>query len=42
MDYYTRKIKELVPQGTGYQRGGAAPETMQQVREINQEWILGF
>ena len=42
MDYYTRKYKELVPQGTGYQRGGAATEQTQQVREINQEWTLGF
>ncbi|MBK8881545.1 MAG: TonB-dependent receptor [Bacteroidales bacterium] len=42
MDYYNRKVKELVPQGTGYQRGGAASEALQTVREINQEWILGF
>jgi len=42
MDWYARKYKELVPQGTGYQRGGSATEQMQQVREINQEWTLGF
>jgi TonB-linked SusC/RagA family outer membrane protein len=41
MDYYTRKYKELVPQGTGYQRGGSATEQTTQVREINQEWTLG-
>jgi TonB-linked SusC/RagA family outer membrane protein len=42
MDYYTRKSKGLTPQGTGYQRGGSASETLQTVREINQEWTLGF
>lgn len=42
MDYYTRTGKSLTPQGTGYQRGGSASETLQTVREINQEWTLGF
>ena len=42
MDYYVRKDKGLVPQGTGYQLGGSATEQLQQVREINQEWTLGF
>ena len=42
MDYYVRKSKGLTPQGTGYQLGGSASESMQTVREINQEWTLGF
>jgi len=42
MDWYTRKAKTLVPQGTGYQRGGSAAEGLNQVREINAEWILGL
>ncbi len=41
MDWYTRNNFSLVPQGTGYQRGGAKSETSQFVREINQEWTLG-
>jgi TonB-linked SusC/RagA family outer membrane protein len=42
MDYYNRKSKGLTPQGTGYQRGGNASEAVDMVREINQEWMLGF
>jgi TonB-linked SusC/RagA family outer membrane protein len=42
MDYYTRNNNSLVPQGTGYQRGGAKSETSNFVREVNQEWILGM
>ncbi len=42
MDWYSRKTKSLVPQGTGYQIGGAAGEGFENVREINQEWMLGF
>ena len=42
MDYYNRKTKTLVPQGTGYQLGCAASEGVDMVREINQEWTLGF
>ena len=41
MDYYTRNNNSLVPQGTGYQRGGGKSETSNFVREINQEWTLG-
>lgn len=41
MDWYTRNNNSLVPQGTGYQRGGAKSETSNFVREINQEWTLG-
>jgi TonB-linked SusC/RagA family outer membrane protein len=42
MDNYTRNNNSLTPQGTGYQRGGAKSETSNFVREINQEWTLGF
>jgi len=42
MDWYVRKTKSLTPQGTGYQIGGAANEGETQVREVNQEWTLGF
>ena len=41
MDYSTRNSNSLVPQGTGYQRGGAKSETAQFQREVNQEWTLG-
>ena len=41
MDWYTRNNNSLVPQGTGYQRGGAKSETSNFVREINQTWTLG-
>lgn len=41
MDWYTRNNNSLVPQGTGYQRGGSKSETSNFVREINQEWTLG-
>jgi TonB-linked SusC/RagA family outer membrane protein len=42
MDWYSRKSKGLVPQGTGYQLGGHAQEVIDQVREINQEWTVGL
>ncbi len=42
MDYYTRDNNSLTPQGTGYQRGGAKSNTSNFVREVNQEWTLGF
>ncbi|MEZ4776778.1 MAG: SusC/RagA family TonB-linked outer membrane protein [Bacteroidia bacterium] len=42
MDWYTRRDHNLVPQGTGYQRGGSISEGEDRVREINAEWILGF
>jgi TonB-linked SusC/RagA family outer membrane protein len=42
MDWFTRRDQNLVPQGTGYQRGGSMSEGEDRVREINMEWILGF
>ena len=43
MDYYTRKTENLdPPQGTSYDRGGGMSQTLETVREINQEWTLGF
>lgn len=41
MDWYTRNNNFLVPQGTGYLRGGSKNETSNFVREINQEWMVG-
>ena len=41
MDWYTRNNNFLVPQGTGYQRGGSKTETSNFVREINMEWMVG-
>jgi TonB-linked SusC/RagA family outer membrane protein len=41
MDWYTRNSNSLVPQGTGYQRGGSKNERGDFVREINQEFLLG-
>lgn len=42
MDWYTRKNTGLIPQGTGYNRGGNTSQGQNNVREVNQEWILGF
>ncbi|MGC1244094.1 MAG: SusC/RagA family TonB-linked outer membrane protein, partial [Chryseosolibacter sp.] len=42
MDWYTRKVTDLVPQGTGFQRGGSMNEREFRVREINMEWMAGF
>lgn len=42
MDYYNRRTTGLIPQGTGYQLGGATNQNNDMVREINQEWTLGF
>lgn len=42
IDWYTRRHTELVPEGTGYQRGGQRTEDEQRVYEINYEWLLGF
>ncbi|MDX2246824.1 MAG: SusC/RagA family TonB-linked outer membrane protein [Bacteroidia bacterium] len=42
MDWYTRRDHNLVPQGTGYQRGGSISEGEDRVQEINMEWLLGF
>ncbi|HQG77560.1 MAG TPA: SusC/RagA family TonB-linked outer membrane protein [Bacteroidales bacterium] len=41
MDWYTRNNNSLVPQGTGYQRGGFKTENSNFVREINMEWMSG-
>lgn len=41
MDWYTRNNNFLVPQGTGYLRGGSKNETSNFVREINMEWMAG-
>ena len=42
MDWFTRRDDNLVPQGTGYQRGGSISQGEDRVREINLEYILGF
>jgi TonB-linked SusC/RagA family outer membrane protein len=42
MDWYTRKITNLVPQGTGHMRGGSMNEGEYRVREVNLEWMAGF
>ncbi len=41
MDYFTRNTNFLVPQGTGYLRGGSKNEQSFFVREINMEWMVG-
>src|SRR5688500_7878785 len=41
MDWYTLKRTDLVPQGTGFQRGGGMNEREYRVREINLEWMAG-
>ncbi|MDP4221820.1 MAG: SusC/RagA family TonB-linked outer membrane protein [Bacteroidota bacterium] len=41
MDYFVRNNNFLVPQGTGYLRGGSKNETSNFVREINMEWMVG-
>ena len=41
MDWYTLKRTDLVPQGTGFQRGGSMNEREYRVREINLEWMAG-
>lgn len=42
MDWFVRRSKQLTPEGVGYQLGGALNEGEDRVREINQEWTLGF
>jgi len=42
MDWYTRRETDLVPQGTGYQRGGSIGIGENRVKELNAEWTLGF
>ncbi|HZI23836.1 MAG TPA: SusC/RagA family TonB-linked outer membrane protein [Chryseolinea sp.] len=41
MDYYTRRTKNLTPEGVGYQLGGALNEGEDRVREVNMDWMLG-
>src|SRR5690606_34747793 len=41
MDWYTRKMTDLTPQGTGHTRGGAMNEREFRVREVNLEWMAG-
>src|SRR5450756_2216292 len=40
-DVYKRQ-QSLTPQGTAYEPLGAASQGTNEVREINQEWTLGF
>lgn len=42
MDWFVRRSKQLTPEGVGYQLGGALNEGEDRVREVNQEWTLGF
>ncbi len=42
MDWYTKRATSLTPEGTGHNRDGGASETEDRMREINQEWMLGF
>ncbi len=42
MDWMTRRETDLVPQGTGYQRGGSLSEAETNIREINMDYLLGF
>jgi TonB-linked SusC/RagA family outer membrane protein len=42
MDWYNTKSQSLTPQGTGYEPGGDTKQGTNEVREINQEWTLGF
>jgi TonB-linked SusC/RagA family outer membrane protein len=42
MDWFTRRFTNLVPQGTGFQRGGTLSEGERRVSEINLEAMLGY
>lgn len=42
MDWFTRKDQQIVPQGTGHQRGGSMNEGEDRVREINLEAMVGI
>lgn len=42
MDYYYRKASTVTPTGTSFKRGGDASESDDDVREVNQEWTMGF
>jgi TonB-linked SusC/RagA family outer membrane protein len=41
-DYQTRRETDLVPQGTGYQRGGSMSEAQTDIQELNMDYIVGF
>ena len=41
MDYYTRRNKNLTPEGVGYNLGGALTEGEDRIREVNMDWMLG-
>lgn len=41
MDWFTRRDRNLTPQGTGHNRGGNMSEGEDRVREVNLEWIAG-
>lgn len=42
MDWFTRRDRNLTPQGTGHSRSGNMSEGEDRVREINLEWIAGI
>jgi TonB-linked SusC/RagA family outer membrane protein len=42
MDWSTSRLTQLIPEGTGYQRGGAMSEWETRIREINLEYLVGF
>ena len=43
MDCFTKEVKSYdPPQGQDWHPSGTAREGQSQVREVNQEWILGF
>ncbi|WP_031528220.1 SusC/RagA family TonB-linked outer membrane protein [Dyadobacter crusticola] len=42
MDKYSRRAESLVPEGTGYQRGGSRSMGTWNVQEINMEYTIGF
>src|SRR5690606_19844183 len=42
MDWFTRRNQNLVPEGVGYQLGGALTEGEDRNREVNMEWTAGF
>lgn len=42
MDWFVRRGTNLVPQGTGFERGGTLSETTRNVSEINLEAMLGY
>jgi TonB-linked SusC/RagA family outer membrane protein len=41
MDYYSRKERNIIAQGTGHNRGGSLSEVLVNVREVNMESMIG-